>query len=505
MTIPIPEIRQYLTSAYSDDELGTLCSDFFRDVYEDFAAGMTKAQRIRLLLDYCQHRDQLPNLLAALKRDRPQQYRGRFAEDVVVARPVAPHLQRDPRQVFINHAHQDAEFAQRLAGDLRRNGWRVWIAPDSIRPGEKWVEAINRGLEESGVFVVALTSDAVASSWVTIETNSAIALAQGGEARFIPLFVSECRLPALWRAFQYIPFSGRYPAGLADLLGTLDQREIKPQEIVPTQPSVVTISGPQPQPEPTAPPKPDAQPAPTADAPSAPPIPLLAQEPMSEAVLEMPQMGHGVDLNPRYTFESFIVGPSNRMAHATALAVAERPGTAYNPLFLYGGSGLGKTHLLQAIGHSLQSSSKQVLYVTSEVFTNELIGAIRTRSTELFRAKYRNTDVLLLDDVHFLAGKEQTQEEFLHTFNELYASNRQIVLTSDRLPQAIPTLEDRLRSRFGWGMLVDVQVPTLEMRIAFLQIKAASMGCRVPDDVLHLIAQRAHRNFRDLEGALNKV
>ncbi len=247
------------------------------------------------------------------------------------------------------------------------------------------------------------------------------------------------------------------------------------------------------------------QPAPVADAPDAPPVPLLAQETMAEPVSGTPQVLHGANLNPRYTFDSFIVGPSNRMAHASALAVAERPGTAYNPLFLYGGSGLGKTHLLQAIGHSFQSAGKQVLYVTSEVFTNELIGAIRTQSTDMFRAKYRNTDVLLLDDVHFLAGKEQTQEEFFHTFNELHASNRQIVLTSDRPPQAIPTLEDRLRSRFGWGMIADVQVPTLETRIAILQTKAASMNRRVPDDVLHLIAQRAHRNIRDLEGALNKV
>lgn len=249
------------------------------------------------------------------------------------------------------------------------------------------------------------------------------------------------------------------------------------------------------------------EPAPLADAPDARPAPLLTYETEAPATSdqEMAPVTYGASLNPRYSFETFIVGPSNRMAHASALAVAERPGTAYNPLFLYGGSGLGKTHLLQAIGHSLQAAHKRVLYVTSEVFTNELIGAIRTQSTAAFRAKYRNTDVLLLDDVHFLAGKEQTQEEFFHTFNELHAANRQIVLTNDQPPQAIPTLEERLRSRFGWGMIADVQAPTLETRIAILQTKAASMGYRVPDDVLHLIAQRAHRNIRDLEGALNKV
>lgn len=213
----------------------------------------------------------------------------------------------------------------------------------------------------------------------------------------------------------------------------------------------------------------------------------------------------GANLNPRYNFQSFIVGAANRMAHASAMAVAERPGAAYNPLFIYGGSGLGKTHLLQAVGHAVQLEGQRVLYVTSEIFTNELITAIRTGSTDDFRTKYRNIDVLLLDDVHFIAGKEQTQEEFFHTFNALHSSNRQIVMTSDRAPQAIPTLEDRLRSRFAWGMITDIQPPNLETRVAILQSKAASMGRRVSDDVLLAIAQRAHRNIRDLEGALTKV
>ncbi len=252
------------------------------------------------------------------------------------------------------------------------------------------------------------------------------------------------------------------------------------------------------------------QPSPLEDATDAPPRPLLQlgeEKPMEQQTEpEGPGVSvEGANLNPRYTFDTFIVGSANRMAHAVAVSVAERPGKAYNPLFIYGGSGLGKTHLLQAIGHMAQASRKPVLYVTSEAFTNELIGAIRTQATELFRAKYRNIDVLLIDDVHFIAGKEQTQEEFFHTFNALHSSNRQIVLTSDRPPQAIPTLEERLRSRFGWGMIADIQPPNLETRIAILQLKAASAGRSVPNDVLALIAQRAHRNIRDLEGALTRV
>ncbi len=253
------------------------------------------------------------------------------------------------------------------------------------------------------------------------------------------------------------------------------------------------------------------QPVRLADAPDAAPAPLLTYErPAAESAADESRMFepsgvHGANLNPRYTFETFIVGSSNRMAHAVAQSVAERPGTAYNPLFIYGGSGLGKTHLLQAIGQAVQAAGKRALYITSEVFTNEMIAAIRSQTTDEFRAKYRTIDVLLLDDVHFIGGKEQTQEEFFHTFNALHASNRQIVLTSDRPPQAIATLEDRLRSRFGWGMIADIQPPNLETRIAILMTKAATMGHQVPNDVLTLIAQRAHKNIRDLEGALTRV
>lgn len=210
-------------------------------------------------------------------------------------------------------------------------------------------------------------------------------------------------------------------------------------------------------------------------------------------------------LNYKYTFNQFIVGASNRLAHAASLAVAEKPGEAYNPLFLYGGVGLGKTHLLHAIAHFAVSQNKKVMYTTSETFTNELINAIRTQSTGSFRDKYRSADFLLIDDIQFIAGKESTQEEFFHTFNTLHSTGGQIVLTSDRPPKAITTLEDRLRSRFEWGLLADVQPPDLETRMAIIRFKAESQGTIVPSDVMEFIARRAQNNIRELEGALNKV
>ena len=215
--------------------------------------------------------------------------------------------------------------------------------------------------------------------------------------------------------------------------------------------------------------------------------------------------GDRLVLNYKYTFEQFIVGASNRLAHAASLAVAERPAEAYNPLFLYGGVGLGKTHLLQAVAHFALEQGKHVIYTTSEAFTNDLINAIRSQSTEQFREKYRNADFLLIDDIQFIAGKESTQEEFFHTFNTLHQSGGQIVLSSDRPPKAITTLEDRLRSRFEWGLLADVQPPDLETRMAILRFKADSQGVHLPGDVMEFVARRAQSNIRELEGALNKV
>lgn len=228
-----------------------------------------------------------------------------------------------------------------------------------------------------------------------------------------------------------------------------------------------------------------------------------AAEPTS-SVMEQPEALPS-KLNPKYTFGSFVVGPSNRLAHAACVAASENPAKAYNPIFLYGGVGLGKTHLLQAVGNACAQRGLQVVYVSSEEFTNDLINAIRSHTTEAFREKYRSIDVLLIDDIQFIAGKESTQEEFFHTFNTLHGQDKQLVISSDRPPKAMVTLEERLRSRFEWGLTVDIQPPDFETRQAILRSKAERSRREVHPGVIELIARRVQSNIRELEGALTRV
>lgn len=235
---------------------------------------------------------------------------------------------------------------------------------------------------------------------------------------------------------------------------------------------------------------------------------FMVPKPAVKAIETTPVVTAPGMLNPKYTFETFVIGSGNRFAHAASLAVAEAPAKAYNPLFIYGGVGLGKTHLMHAIGHYVleQNPSAKVVYLSSEKFTNEFINSIRDNKAVEFRNRYRNVDVLLIDDIQFLAGKEQTQEEFFHTFNTLHEESKQIVISSDRPPKEIPTLEDRLRSRFEWGLITDIAPPDLETRIAILRKKAKADGLiDIPNEVMLYIANQIDSNIRELEGALIRV
>ena len=221
--------------------------------------------------------------------------------------------------------------------------------------------------------------------------------------------------------------------------------------------------------------------------------------------LMQPNGPNGNNLNQRFTFSSFVVGSSNRLAHAAALSVSENPGQTYNPLFIYGGVGLGKTHLLHAIGQKCVEEGYEVCYISSETFTNDLVQSIRNKTMAEFREQYRTPDVLMIDDIQFIAGKESTQEELFHTFNELHSQGKQVIISSDRPPKAMVTLEERLQSRFEWGLMADIQLPDVETRKAILQSKAADSGIYVPDEVIEIIAHRVRKNIRELEGSLNKV
>jgi chromosomal replication initiator protein len=238
----------------------------------------------------------------------------------------------------------------------------------------------------------------------------------------------------------------------------------------------------------------------------------LAEEALGETAAELPSRPWTPrvtqsNLNPRYTFEAFVVGQHNRFCHAAALAVAETPAQSYNPFFIYGGVGLGKTHLMQAVGHfALQHHTDlKVRYVTAEQFTNDMINALAHRDMKGFQDRYRRNDILIIDDVQFLEGKTRTQEEVFHTFNALHESGKQIILSSDRSPKLLSRLEDRLRSRFEWGLIADVQPPDLETRLAILQKKAERENFQVPNDVLEFVAENHPHNIRELEGALNKI
>ncbi|WKZ41740.1 MAG: chromosomal replication initiator protein DnaA [Anaerolineales bacterium] len=236
--------------------------------------------------------------------------------------------------------------------------------------------------------------------------------------------------------------------------------------------------------------------------------PASSEADASPATMEItppePKPRH-VTLNPRYTFDTYVVGSGNRLAHAACQAVADKPARAYNPLFLYGGVGLGKTHLLHAIGNACHAGGLNVLYVSSEEFTNDMINAIRTHTTQAFREKYRSADVLLVDDIQFIAGKESTQEEFFHTFNTLHGQDKQIIVSSDRPPKSLVTLEERLRSRFEWGLTADIQAPDLETRLAILRSKAERTGRQISDEILESVAKQVQSNIRELEGALNRI
>lgn len=351
-----------------------------------------------------------------------------------------------------------------------------------------------------------MTSDAGAPDKLSQAWNTVVADLQPHQRAWL----TACQPEALHGAtvlvgvpndFTRNQLEGRLRAELEDALSARFGQEMRIAAIV--KPELANEAAPDPTPAPV---QPDERPTDMSTKRHIGDLPESYPPPRTDG-REPERTGSESRLNPKYTFETFVIGSSNRFPHAAAVAVAEAPGRAYNPLLVYGESGLGKTHLLHAIGHYVRSlyDGAKVRYVSSEEFTNEFINAIRDDRQDRFKRKYRDIDVLLIDDIQFLEGKTQTQEEFFHTFNTLHNANKQIVLTSDRAPKRLEALEDRLRNRFEWGLITDVQPPDVETRIAILRKKAAMERLKAPADVLEFIATKIQTNIRELEGALIRV
>jgi chromosomal replication initiator protein len=396
---------------------------------------------------------------------------------------------------FISYVREDAYHVDRLQRILEAAGVSVWRDTADLWPGEDWRLKIRRAITDSAlVFIACFSSRSAARTRSYQNEELLLAVEQLRQRRpdipwLIPVRLDDCTVPELDLG------GGRTLASIqrADLFG--EHREVGVTRLVTT---VQWLLGQQPS---------DQDPKDTANPGSKMPARQNSTRERSAAATGVVDNDARQAPWPGYSFETFVIGPSNRFAHAAAVAVAEAPAKAYNPLFIYGDSGLGKTHLLHAIGHYTQSlyPGVRVRYISTEEFTNDFINSIRDGKLDAFRRRYRDVDVLLVDDIQFLENREGTQEEFFHTFNTLHNASKQIVISSGRAPKRLVTLEDRLRSRFESGLIIDVQPPELETRIAILCKKAVQEGVNAPPEALEYIASRISTNIRDLEGALIRV